>query len=158
MKTLIIEDIAGIEDVIRSCRVCFVGLTEADGSPYVIPMSFGYENGTFYFHSGRGGKKSGILTSGARVCIALSTGDDLIYQHPEVACSYSMVARSVLCKGSVVMVGERAEKTAALNSIMRFYTGRDFSYSVPALDNVLIWKVKPDEISCRSFGNRIKNR
>lgn len=158
MKTLIIEDTARIEEVIRSCRVCFVGLTEPDGSPYVLPMSFGYDDGTFYFHSGKGGKKAALIRPGVRVCITLSSGDALIYQHPEVACSYSMVARSVICQGEVEMIDDRLGKADALNRIMRFYTGQEFSYSIPALDHVQVWKVKPEEICCKSFGNRAKMR
>ena len=158
MKTLIIEDPVQIEEIIRSCRVCFVGLTEPDGSPYVLPMSFGYDSGTFYFHSGKGGKKAGLIRPGVRVCLTLSFGDALICQHPEVACSYSMVARSVICKGEIEMIDDRQEKAEALNEIMKFYTGREFSYSVPALDHVQVWKVKPEEISCKSFGNRAKMR
>jgi len=80
----------------------------------------------------------------------------LVYQHPDVACSYSMLAKSVLCKGSVTFIDDLAEKEAALNITMKNYTDRPFTYSQPALVNVKVWRVKVDEMTGKSFGQNFK--
>ena len=54
MKTLVHTEKEHIEEIIRSCDVCFVGLADTDGTPYVIPMNFGYRNGVIYLHSAQG--------------------------------------------------------------------------------------------------------
>ncbi len=51
MKTVIIEDKQRIESIILQADACFVGITDLEGNPYVVPMNFGYENGIIYLHS-----------------------------------------------------------------------------------------------------------
>ena len=41
MKTLIHTDKEQIESIIRQSDVCFVGMADTDGTPYVLPMNFG---------------------------------------------------------------------------------------------------------------------
>ena len=57
MKTISITDSKEIENIIRQCPYCMVGITDADGHPYVIPMNFAYEKGIIYLHSGPDGGK-----------------------------------------------------------------------------------------------------
>jgi hypothetical protein len=63
-----------------------------------------------------------------------------------------MRAASVVCWGKVVFEEDFDEKVKALNNIMRQYSGREFSYSAPAVRNVKIWRVALDEIAAREFG------
>ena len=44
MKTLIHTDKEQIESIIRQSDVCFVGMADTDGTPYVLPMNFGYKD------------------------------------------------------------------------------------------------------------------
>ena len=37
MKTFIIEDKQRIESIILHCDACFVGITDLEGNPYVVP-------------------------------------------------------------------------------------------------------------------------
>lgn len=57
MKTIVIEDKQRIESIILQADACFVGITDLEGNPYVVPMNFGYENDTLYLHSGPEGGK-----------------------------------------------------------------------------------------------------
>ena len=44
MKTIIIEDKERVEEIISRCEICYVGITDLEGDPYVIPMNFGYQD------------------------------------------------------------------------------------------------------------------
>lgn len=156
MRTSYIVEKSELESVITRCDVCFVGITETDGSPYVIPMNFGYSNDEIILHSGPHGKHLDLLALNNRVCVTFCSDRKLVYQHPDVACSYSMLAKSVLCKGSVTFIDDLAEKEAALNITMKNYTDRPFTYSQPALVNVKVWRVKVDEMTGKSFGQNFK--
>ncbi len=57
MKTITITDRTQIEDIIRKCPYCTVGMTDEEGNPYVVPMNFAWENDTVYLHSGPEGGK-----------------------------------------------------------------------------------------------------
>lgn len=156
MRTSYIIEKEELESVITQSDICFVGITEADGSPYVIPMNFGYSDNEIILHSGPHGKHLDLLALNNRVCVTFCTDGKLVYQHPDVACSYSMIAKSVLCKGSVTFVENMDEKEEAMNITMKNYTDRPFKYSKPALENVKVWRVKIDEMTGKSFGQNFK--
>lgn len=152
MKTLIHTEKEQIEAIIHSCKVCFVGMADTDGTPYVIPMNFGYRDGVIYLHSAQEGRSISILERNPKVCITFSTDHDLVYQHPEVACSYSTRSKSVIASGEVRFEEDFERKTEALNIIMKQYTDKEFKYSDPAVKNVKIWVVDAQEMSCKEFG------
>lgn len=158
MRTFFITDQQEIEYIIQQCDVCFVGITDEDGSPYVIPMNFAYRKGEIILHSAPDGKHLRLLQQHPMVCITFCSERKLMYQHPDVACSYSMNSKSVLCKGEVSFIEELSEKEKAMNLFMIKYTGRTFKYSLPALRNVKVWKVPIQEITAKAFGQNFKNK
>ena len=98
MKTFSVEEKENIEKIINSSKLCYVGMVDDKGSPYVLPMTFGYNEGRLPSFCTRR-KAIRILCKNPKVCIAFCTDPELIWQHPDVACSYRMRAGSALCKG-----------------------------------------------------------
>ena len=143
MKTLVHTDKELIEATIRKCDICYVGLADTDGTPYVLPI---------YLHSAQEGRSSSILERNPRVCITFSTDHVLVFQHPEVACSYRMRAKSVICWGKVRFEEDFDKKKEALDIIMEQYSDKNFRYSDPAVKNVKIWVVGMEEVACKEFG------
>jgi uncharacterized protein len=156
MRTSFISDIKEQERIISDCNFCFVGMTEKDGSPYVIPMNFGYTDNIIILHSALEGRHIDILEHNKRVCITFCPGGVLDYQHPDVACSYSMTSKSVLCKGEVEFIEDMEEKELLLMLMMKKYTDRDFKFSEPAVRNVKVWKVEVKEMTAKAFGQGFK--
>lgn len=141
------------EQIIRKCDCCYVAMVDENNNPYVLPFNFGYSDKCIYLHSGREGRKLDILKKNNKVCIAFSTGHKLNAQHENVACSYSMFYKSVLCHGKVEFIEDYDMKTEAMNIIMRQYTGRDFNYSAPSINNVIIYKIPVKEMTGKEFAN-----
>ncbi len=158
MKTVEIEEKEKIEAIINQCDICFVGITGLDQNPYVIPMNFGYKDGVIYLHSGPTGSSLEMLAKNNNVCITFSPDHKIVYQHPEVACSYSMQSKSVICRGKVGFIEDIEQKREILNIIMKHYTNREFTYSDPAVRNVRIWKISIDKVSAREFGVSHRDR
>jgi nitroimidazol reductase NimA-like FMN-containing flavoprotein (pyridoxamine 5'-phosphate oxidase superfamily) len=152
MKTLLHTEKEIIESVIRQCDICFVGMAGAEGIPYVLPMNFGYHDGVVYLHSAREGGSIDILRQNPNVCIVFNTKSELVYQHPDVACSYRMRSKSVIAWGKVVFEEDFDRKTEALHIIMKQYSEQTFRYSDPAVNNVKIWRVAMDKVTCKEFG------
>ncbi|MDR2815935.1 MAG: pyridoxamine 5'-phosphate oxidase family protein [Proteiniphilum sp.] len=157
MRTYPLEEEERIEKVIRACPLCYLGMADENGKPYVLPMNFGYEKGVVYLHSAQEGHSISILEKNPLVCIAFCTDPGLVWQNEAVACSYGMRAESVICYGRVVFEDDYDEKVRALNIIMRQYSDREFNYSAPAVRNVKIWKVVLEEVFAREFGVPSKN-
>jgi len=152
MKTFPIHEPERIDALIRSCQYCTVAMTDESGTPYAIPMNFGYENNTIYLHSAKDGRSIRALEKNPNVCIVFSTNMKLVYQNVEVACSYGAQVASVVCEGKVVFEDDFDEKVRALNIIMKQYSDRTFTYSTPAINNVKVWKVVIESISGKEFG------
>lgn len=152
MRTITIEEREIIDRIITQNKLCFVAMTDLYGRPYVIPMNFGYKDDVIYLHSAQEGSSIEALKKNPEVCITLCSNAELTYQNKEVACSYRMRGNSVMCRGKVLFEEDFDEKVKALDIIMKQYTDRAFTYSAPAVNNVLVWKVEIDEISTKIFG------
>lgn len=152
MKTFLIDEKAQIESIIKACQVCFVGMSDEEGMPYVLPMNFGYREGVLYLHSAQEGRSIRILEKNPNICITFCPEPTLISQHPEVACSYRMKGGSVICEGKVHFEEDFDKKTEALNIIMRHYTDKSFTYSDPAVKNVKVWIFPMDKVKAKEFG------
>lgn len=152
MKTLTITDKAEIEAIIARSKVCYVGLADTDGTPYVLPMNFGYRDNMIYLHSAQEGTSIDILSRNNRICITFSIDHSLVFQHPKVACSYRMKSKSVMAWGKVQYEEDFDRKVEMLNIIMKQYSDKEFTYSEPAVVNVKVWKVAIEKITCKAFG------
>lgn len=151
MKTVVIENKEQVEEVISRCDICYVGITDLEGNPYVIPMNFGYRDGVIYLHSGPTGSSIDMLARNNHVCITFSVDHEVAFRHVQVACSYHMKAKSVVCRGQVGFIDDMAEKREVLDILMKQYSSRDFTYSDPAVRNVKVWEVPIDQVTVREY-------
>jgi uncharacterized protein len=152
MKKFEITNKLEIEEILKRIEVCNLAMSDA-GKPYVIPMNFGYTDGVLYLHSAPVGKKMDILIKNPQICVSFYSDAVLNIRNECVACSYSMKFRSILMSGCVFFIEDIDEKKAAMNVIMRQYSGRnDFDYNLPAIKNVSLFKLIPDEITAYKRG------
>ncbi len=152
MKNPVFTNPERIKYIIDKCEVCFIGMSDNNNKPYVVPFNFGYEDGIIYFHTGPGGKKLDILKSNPYVSVSFSTDHKLFFRNEPVACSYGMYYRSVIASGKVEFVEDYEEKIKCMNIIMRKYTGKDFPYNAPAINNLVIFKLTPELIEGKELG------
>lgn len=146
------EDISKIEPIILKCSSCFVGMVDKNSRPYVVPFNFGYHDGCIYLHSAQHGRKIEIMRNNPEVCVVFSTDTEIRYQNAEVACSYLMKYRSVQVFGKVIFLDTPEEKASGLNHIMKQYTGKEFKYGLPSLNEVAVYKVIIDKAFGKEFG------
>jgi len=111
-----IADRGEIDKILRKATVCRLGLVD-NAIPYVVPLSFGYEGNTLYFHSAREGKKVGLLKRNAAVCFEFDV--DVEPVRSETSCGWTMRYRSVIGSGTASFVEDPGAKSAALETIMR---------------------------------------
>lgn len=69
-----------------------------------------------------------------------------------MACSYGYDYKSVIASGRIEFIEDFEAKVLALNIIMRKYTGRDFAYNSPAVNNVAVYRVTPSLIQGKVSG------
>ncbi len=141
-----------ITDIISRCKVCHVAMVDQEGKPYLVPMNFGFADDVIYLHSGQKGKKIDSLKKNPEVCINFTTDHKLSYQHKEVACSWNMKYRSVLCYGTVEFIEDAQLKRNALDVVMKQYTDGKFNYNPPSIREVNCWTIKVERFDGRAYG------
>lgn len=151
MRTLVIENREVIDQIIRSCKTCYLGMS-ANGFPYVLPMNFALDGDSVILHSAQSGRMWETLKQNQNVCINWTLGEDLAWQDVRVGCSYRVKSKSVLVEGKVEFVDDFVEKSRCLQLLMSHYSDREFKFSKPAVENVGILKVAIEKISAKEFG------
>lgn len=136
---------AEIDAVIHGSLVCRVAMTLADG-PYLVPLSFGYDGRTLFFHTAGAGRKLEGFEAGGRVCFELERNVELV-EHPEAACEWSFRFESVIGYGTVSEIVDAQEKESGLNQIMRHYSGRAWELPRSGLDPTRVWRVRIESLS-----------
>ena len=141
-----ISDRKQIDDIIRRCRVCRIGLL-VGGQPYVVPLCFGYDGNSVYLHMSRKGKKLSGLNMNCNVCLEWDLPGDVI--ESSEPCGWSMSYESVIGYGSVEFLNSNDAKRNGLNFIMQQYAGKNVKWNFPGekLEKTLVLKVQLEEIS-----------
>ncbi|MFV0291472.1 MAG: pyridoxamine 5'-phosphate oxidase family protein, partial [Mangrovibacterium sp.] len=79
-------------------------------------------------------------------------GDDIVQQNEHVAWSYRVKSKTIRLDGVVEFVEDYAVKLACLHAFMGQYSEREFKFNRPAVENVVLMKVKVDGIVAKCFG------
>ncbi|MBW6536223.1 MAG: pyridoxamine 5'-phosphate oxidase family protein [Mariniphaga sp.] len=153
MRTVNIEDRTEIEKVIKSCKTCYVAMSEND-VPYVLPMNFALDGDAVILHSDQSGRMWETLHRNPKVCMNWTLGEELAWQDERVGCSYRVKSKSVLVEGTVEFVDDYDEKERCLHLLMEQYSDRQFKFNAPAVKNVGIIKVLIEKISAKEFGTK----
>jgi nitroimidazol reductase NimA-like FMN-containing flavoprotein (pyridoxamine 5'-phosphate oxidase superfamily) len=130
--------------VLRDAGVCRMGLCDG-GKPYVVPMNYGFREGSVFLHSAPEGRKIEILRKNPIVCLEFETDVELI--PAETPCSFSMKYRSVIATGRAVFLENAEEKAQGLNVIMGQYTGKEYDFPPEALKRIVVIRVDLEECS-----------
>ncbi len=145
-----IKDINGLEEVIKKCKVCRVGLFDGD-FPYVLPLNFGYSKTgdifVLYFHSAVEGKKLDLIKENPHAAFEMDCAHELVSGGDD-ACAYSYNFASIMGNGAISIIDDVKEKELALLKIMEHMTGRsNFVFSEGDINSVAVLKIEVKGIS-----------
>ena len=144
-----ITDPAEIEKIIQEAQTCRLAMV--DGSrPYVVPLSFGFEGDSLYFHSGCKGLKIDVLRVSPDVCFEMDLQGDVL--EAEKPCNWTVQYRSVIGFGKAEFLEKTAEKREAVCIIMGHYSDHSFEFSDEMLKSIVLIRVKITEISAKHSG------
>ena len=115
-----------------------------DGSPYVVPLSYGYkilDGGVLelYLHSALEGRKLNILRSNSEVCFEMSHEGESV--HSDTPCNSGYYYASVIGFGDVVFIEDADKKCEALTAMFKHQAGRDAVFTAEQAKNVCVFKI-----------------
>ncbi len=133
-----ITKISEIEGIIRQSIVCRIGLSD-NNVPYIVPMSFGYQDNAIYIHGSLKGKKIDILQKNKAVCFEFDVNTQIVKS--EDVCNWSVKYQSVIGNGNAVFLETFDEKKNALGIIMNQYADGPFQFSQKAVNATAVIKI-----------------
>ena len=139
-----ITDDSAIESIIKKSLVCRLALFDGT-TPYIVPLSFGYQDNALYFHGPQKGKKIDIIKKNPKVCFEFDTDTEIIKE--EDSCRWSMRYKSVIGFGKAVLLEDTEEKRKALTIIMGHYSDGTFEFDDAILRKTLVIKVEIESMT-----------
>lgn len=139
-----ITDKKEIEKILKESQICHIAMVDKE-KPYIVPMNFGYENQTLFFHSALEGRKINLIKKNPNLCFEV---DQVVqFKKAQLACDWSIEYKSVIGEGRAQLLYDPEEKREGLDIIMAQYSGRIFEYPSEMLEKTLVIKLEIDKMT-----------
>jgi uncharacterized protein len=144
-----ITDVSALNSIIKKEKVMRLGL--CDGSqPYVVPVNFGYEDNTFYFHCANDGRKLRVIKENPLVCLEIDADIEIVPDPKGKACAWSATFESIIAFGSAEILTEVSEKRKGLAIIMKQYSDEQFEFGENSIKGVTVVRVAVKQMTGKS--------
>lgn len=134
-----------LDAIIRNSEVCRIALTK-DNSPYLVPLSFGYDGTAIYFHTAKEGKKLEYIAANPTVCFEVE-GKVKLLKNNQDSCNWTLEYESVIGYGTIREIIKPEQKKYALKQIILHYVDKTTDIPDTALDDVRVWKIVIDSMT-----------
>lgn len=142
-----------IAQVIKNCQVCRLGLSQGN-IPYIVPVSFGYDGNTLYFHTALEGKKIDILAVNKNVCFEFESGVRVVSNETK-PCNWSFSFQSVIGFGKVAELSAPEDKIKGLTYIMAQYSEKEWGLDKLPLNNLRVWAIQIESMTGKQSPDHI---
>lgn len=139
-----------IAEVLNRSVVCRIAINDT-GSPYIIPLNYGYRDNALYFHSAPAGRKIDLLRREPKVSFEVEDYYSIV--SASSACGWTTHYRSVMGTGIIEFVTGNDEKKRGLDIIMNHHGSRGENvYREGGLDNLIVLKLNIESVTCKQSG------
>jgi len=144
-----IQSREAIDQIIRAAGVFHLGLCQGD-SPYVVPLSFGYDGTSIYFHTADQGMKIEYMTANPHVCFEMEQDVHVIRE--EQACKWGQAFYSVIGFGTVHEITDPAGRMAAMEQVMLHYSGKEWEFDSETFSKIRLWCISIEQLTGKHRG------
>jgi nitroimidazol reductase NimA-like FMN-containing flavoprotein (pyridoxamine 5'-phosphate oxidase superfamily) len=144
-----IQSREAIDQIIRTAGVFHLGLCQGD-SPYVVPLSFGYDGTSVYFHTADEGMKIDYMTANPRVCFEMEQDVQVI--RDEQACKWGHAFNSVIGFGTVNEITDEPGRRAAMQQVMLHYSGKEWEFDAEMFSKIRLWCITIEQVTGKRRG------
>lgn len=146
-----ITDRAEILDILNRSMIVHLGLVDGD-EPYVVPLNFGYtmdEDGSLalYVHGAVKGRKLDVMRKNPKVFLEMEC--DVQPFEGNLPCQYGTAYKSLMGRGTAVILETPEEKMAALTRFMKTQTGKDFEFNERLVSIVSVVRIDVKEYTAK---------
>lgn len=142
-------DRSEIENIIKRAETARIAFCDGD-QPYIVPVSFGFEDNSLYFHCAKEGRKIDIIRKNNNVCFEVDIDQEMTIAN--IACEWGFKYRSVIGFGKACIIDDVEAKKRALNIIMEHYTDKPYTYKDERVEAVYIVKIEIETMTGKQAG------
>ena len=131
-----------IEEILTHTMIGRLG-TCVGGEPYVVPLTFAYNNGKIVFHCSKKGKKLENIVKNSLVCFEVDSG---VIIPNEKACGFSVNYKSVIAYGNATIQNDPHRMLEALKQLTEKYASEKVSNQltldiISSYDNLVVVEI-----------------
>ncbi len=136
-----------IEEILTHTMIGRLG-TCVGGEPYVVPLTFAYNNGKIVFHCSKKGKKLQNIAKNSRVCFEVDSG---LIIPSDKACGFSVKYKSVIAYGIAKIHKDPNRMLKGLRQLIEKYASKEVSNQltldiVSSYDNLVVVEIKVSDV------------
>ena len=145
-----ITDTAELEEILKGGTVCRIAMIDGQ-VPYLVPMNYGYTDGSIYMHCAREGRKVDILRAKNQVCFEIEKDVELVYS--DRACSLTTHFKSIIGYGRITEIEDPSDKRRGLMILMNQYSDKpDWEFPDEALAKILVLRLDIESMTGKRSG------
>jgi len=145
----LIESKEEIEKILRKGTMGFLGMSK-DDRPYVIPMTYAYDDGRILFHCAlNNGMKIEYLKANPQVSFTVGRQSGKIIRHP-CGASCKSSHDSVVCFGTARIIDDVNDRLRVLNTFNQVLQSGARTVTEKDASNCYAIEITINRMSCRS--------
>jgi nitroimidazol reductase NimA-like FMN-containing flavoprotein (pyridoxamine 5'-phosphate oxidase superfamily) len=146
-KALEVTDRAEIDRILQDAQVLHLALHDEE-YPYVVPLTYGYDDGKLYMHSATTGKKIDLIRRDPKVSFQVQA-DVVFHEDPGKSSGLTLTYKSVIGFGTARILEDNDEKRRAINILAAHYDERGTKVDRPdeKLKNVTMIEITIDHMT-----------
>lgn len=141
-----VTDRAEIDRYIVQAKVCRIGLADG-GETYIVPMNFGYVDGSLFFHSAKAGRKVELIQRNGNASFEMDIDLGLVTDIDAYKCTNHFIC--VMGTGPIELVEDEAVRVKGLRALMDHYTSSSYRMSENCTDKTAVIRLRIETISCK---------
>lgn len=141
-----VTDRREIDAIIADAKVCRIGLVDGDEA-YIVPMNFGYSEGSLWFHCALEGRKMRLIERTGKACFEIDIDEGLVLDKDAYKCSNNF--KCVMGTGRIGMVTSAEERAKGIEVLMRHYHPGEYVVSEACMGKTAVIKLVIESISCK---------
>ncbi len=142
-----LRDQGSITAIIKKCKVCRLGLSLND-NPYIVPVSFGFDGLSIYFHTAIEGKKIEYINANNNVCFEFEHKVQLVPDQKN-PCKWTFFFQTVIGYGKIHELKEKDQKINGLSHIMAHYSKRKWAFNEEIIKMIRLWKISIENMTAK---------
>lgn len=145
-----IDDENIINEIFSKSIICRLAIFD-EQYPYIVPMNYGYNNNSLYFHCALKGKKIDLITKNNKVSFEIEQSHEIVKS--DISCKWTTKYRSIIGFGTIDFITDFNQKKEGLNIIMQQHGKSDNKYTDKSIENVLILKLNINSFTAKKYGD-----